>query len=696
MSAVASSLYLAASEAESGKSAVALGLFDLITRRVGRAAVFRPVVRGGEVPDPVVTLLRDRYRLDVPYEDCVGITYDDVHADPERAVADVLARYRELEKHSDAVLVVGTDFTDVGAPTELAFNARLAANLGSPVLAVVPGGGRSAEDVHAAAEVTCWTLRSEHASVVGVVVNRVEPRDLDAVRAVFADGELNGAPVWVLPAEPLLSAPTVGQVAAACDAELLFGDEDLLHREARGFVVAAMTLPRVLDYLTEESVVITPGDREEVLVGLLMADRADTFPSLSGVLLTGGIPLDDPIRRLVEGVGSPLPVLSTAGNTFVTAQRASAVRGAITAGSDRKVQTALALVERHMDGEGLLDRVDVLRSDVVTPLMFSHDLMERARSDRRLIVLPEGDDDRVLRAADTVLRRGIADLVVLGDPSDVAARAARLGLDLSAARVQDPQDPVLREKLAQEYARLRAHKGLTLEAARDIVVDVSYCGTLMVHLGMADGMVSGASHTTAHTVRPAFEVIGTAPGVSVVSSVFFMLLADRVLVYGDCAIVPDPTAEQLADIAVSSARTARQFGVEPRVAMLSYSTGTSGSGADVEKVREATRLARERSPGLDIEGPIQYDAAVDAGVARTKLPDSTVAGRATVFIFPDLNTGNNTYKAVQRSAGAVAVGPVLQGLRKPVNDLSRGATVQDIVATIAITAVQAQSVGVDR
>lgn len=686
---MASSLFVAASEAESGKSAIALGLFDLITRRVRRAAVFRPVVRGGPAPDPVVGLLHARYGLDVPYDACAGVTYDDVHADPERALAEIVARYRALEKQCDAVLVVGTDFTDVGAPTELAFNARVAANLGAPVVAVVPGRDRTADDVASAAELTSSSLRAEHASVVGVVANRVEPAAVDDVRRQLS-ARLDGTPSWVVPNEPLLLAPTVAQVGGACDAELVLGDEALLQREVRGFVVAAMTLPRVLDYLTDDCVVITPGDREEVLVGLLMAHRADTFPSLSGVLLTGGIPLDDSVRRLIEGIGPTIPVLSTACPTFVTAQRASAVRGAITAGSERTIEAALALVEKHLDGASLLDRVDVARTDVVTPLMFSHDLMERARSDRRVIVLPEGDDDRVLRAADVVLRRGIADLVVLGDPDAVTTRATQLGLDLARATLQDPQDPELRERLATEYARLRAHKGVTLDAARDIVADVSYCGTLMVHLGLADGMVSGASHTTAHTVRPAFEVIGTQPGVSVVSSVFFMLLEDRVLVYGDCAIVPDPTTEQLADIATSSAATAERFGVQPRVAMLSYSTGTSGSGADVEKVREATRLARQQRPDLDVEGPIQYDAAVDAGVARTKLPDSTVAGRATVFVFPDLNTGNNTYKAVQRSAGAVAVGPVLQGLRKPVNDLSRGATVQDIVATVAITAVQAQ------
>jgi phosphate acetyltransferase len=327
--------------------------------------------------------------------------------------------------------------------------------------------------------------------------------------------------------------------------------------------------------------------------------------------------------------------------------------------------------------------------------MFEYTLLERARSDRKHIVLPEGGDDRILQAASTLLARDVVDLTILGDEHEVRARAAALGVDVAAAKVVSPTDPELRERFAEEYARLRAHKGVTLEDARDIITDVSYFGTMMVQLGLADGMVSGAQHTTAHTIRPAFEFVKTVEGVSIVSSVFFMALEDRVLVYGDCAVVPDPTSEQLADIAISAAETALKFGIDPRIAMLSYSTGESGSGADVDKVRAATALVRERRPDLLVEGPIQYDAAADAAVAKTKMPESQVAGRATVFIFPDLNTGNNTYKAVQRSSGAIAIGPVLQGLRKPVNDLSRGALVRDIVNTVAITAIQAQGAGTE-
>lgn len=326
----------------------------------------------------------------------------------------------------------------------------------------------------------------------------------------------------------------------------------------------------------------------------------------------------------------------------------------------------------------------------VTPLAFQADLIERARADRKRIVLPEPDDDRVLQAAAQVLAAGIADITFVGDADYVAKRADELGLDLSAAQVVSVNDPAYLERYAEEFARLRAKKGVTLEQAREKVTDVSYFGTMMVHMGDADGMVSGAAHTTAHTIVPSFQIIKTAPGVSVVSSIFLMAMKDRVWAFGDCAVNPNPTSEQLADIAVTSARTAAQFGVTPRVAMLSYSTGTSGSGPDVDVVVEATRLAREKAPELAIEGPIQFDAAVDEAVASKKLPGSEVAGKATVFIFPELEAGNIGYKAVQRSSGALAVGPILQGLNKPVNDLSRGALVEDIVNTVALTAVQAQ------
>jgi phosphate acetyltransferase len=424
----------------------------------------------------------------------------------------------------------------------------------------------------------------------------------------------------------------------------------------------------------------------------MLAHQSGTFPAMAGILLTGGYEFPDSIRRLSEGVQQDLPIAMTDLGTFTTAERLMRVRGPITKDSSRKIESAHRAFAEQVDQAALLSAIDVPASEVRTPLMFEYQLMERARADRRQIVLPESQDDRILEATAILLRRGVANLTLLGDETRVRARASTLGLDLDEAAIVSSSDADLVERFATEYAQARAHKGMTVERAREIVTDISYFGTMMVHLGLADGMVSGAVNTTAHTIRPALEFVKNKPGVNTVSSVFLMCLADRVLVYGDCAVIPEPTTEQLADIAISSAETAQQFGIEPRVAMLSYSTGTSGSGLVVEKVRAATALVAEREPDLLLEGPIQYDAAIDPAVARTKLPDSPVAGRATVFIFPDLNTGNNTYKAVQRSANAIAIGPVLQGLRQPVNDLSRGALVSDIVNTVAITAVQAQAI----
>jgi phosphate acetyltransferase len=369
----------------------------------------------------------------------------------------------------------------------------------------------------------------------------------------------------------------------------------------------------------------------------------------------------------------------------------NAIEGTMAPENKRKTAAALGMVEANVNYGELEQRIIVAKSSRITPLMFEYELIQRAKKERKHIVLPEGTDERILRACEILLLRNVADVTLLGNPNEVGQKITDLGLSLSQIPVIDPANSELRKIFADTYYELRKHKGISYQMAFDAMADDSYFGNMMVHLGHTDGMVSGAVHTTQHTIRPAFEIIKTKQGCSIVSSVFLMCLADQVLVFGDCAVNPKPTAQQLADIAISSAETAKMFSIEPFIAMLSYSTGESGKGEEVERVREATAIVRRLRPDLKVEGPIQYDAAVDASVARTKMPDSKVAGNATVFIFPDLNTGNNTYKAVQRSANAVAIGPVLQGLRKPVNDLSRGCTVTDIVNTVAITAIQAQS-----
>lgn len=709
---MAQSIFITSAEGHSGKSTVALGVLDALSRATPRVGVFRAIARSTVEADYVLEMLLNHDGVDLPYDECIGVTYDDVREDPDAALSTIVERYKAVEAQCDAVVILGSDYTDVGSPAELAYNARIAANLGAPVLLVL--GGRAAQgqpeqlgstiprtpaEMGQIASLALAELAHGRAALVAVVANRADPDHLDEIVAtldavVSASQLVHGAgrvPVWALPEDRFLVAPSVRGVMRSVEGRLVKGDPELLTREVLGVVVAGMSMVNVLPRLTESSIVVVPADRTEVLLATLLANTSGTFPSLAGIVLNGPFPLPDEIDRLIDGLGSPLPIIATDLGTYETTVRIMNTRGRLAADSQRRYDTALANFERFVDTDELTVRLGVARSTVVTPLMFEYELIDRARSDRRRIVLPEGDDDRVLRAAATVLKRGIADLVILGEPFEVRARAIELGIDIQAAEVLSPFDAVHVQKFAEEYARLRAHKGVTYAKAADTVTDVSYFGTLMVHLGLADGMVSGAAHTTAHTIRPAFEIIKTKPGVSVVSSVFLMALADRVLVYGDCAVIPDPTSEQLADIAVSSAATAVQFGIEPRIAMLSYSTGESGSGAEVEKVRAATALVRERAPELLVEGPIQYDAAADAAVAAAKMPGSQVAGRATVFIFPDLNTGNNTYKAVQRSAGAIAIGPVLQGLNKPINDLSRGALVDDIVNTIAITAIQAQS-----
>lgn len=683
----ATAIYIASPEGDTGKSTIALGLLHRLAATVANVGVFRPIVRAGTGRDYILELLLAHSTAGLDYDDCAGVTYQQLHEDPDAAIADIVDRYHRVADKCGAVVIVGSDYTDVASPSELSVNARIAVNLGAPVLLSVRAADRTPGEVAHVVELCLAELTAQHAHTAAVVANRCDPDELADVAAAL---QRFAPKSYVLPEEPLLAAPTVAELRDAVQGELISGDEELLTREVMGMMVAGMTAEHCLERLRESMAVITPGDRSDVVLAIASAHAAEGFPSISCLILNGGLPLHPSIAKLVAGLGLRLPIVATELGTYDTARAASTAKGRVTSASLRKIDTALALMDEHVDVADLLAQLAVPIPSVVTPQMFTHQLQDRARADRRRIVLPEGDDDRILRAAGRLLARSVADLTILGDEPAVRARAAELGLDLSAAVVLNPRTSELCDQFAAQYAELRKKKGVTLEQAREIIHDVSYFGTMLVHNNMVDGMVSGAAHTTAHTVRPAFEIIRTAPDISTVSSIFLMCLADRVLAYGDCAIVPDPTSEQLADIAISSAQTAAQFGIEPRVAMLSYSTGDSGTGADVDKVRAATELVRKRAPELLVEGPIQYDAAVEPSVAATKMPDSPVAGRATVLIFPDLNTGNNTYKAVQRSAGAIAIGPVLQGLNKPVNDLSRGALVEDIVNTVAITAIQAQ------
>ncbi|GAA5014349.1 phosphate acetyltransferase [Streptomyces siamensis] len=685
------SVYVTGIDRGDGRQVVELGVMEILTRQVDRVGVFRPLVHDG--PDRLFELLRSRYRLSQDPATVYGMDYHEASAlqaeqGTDELVSTLVDRFHAVAREYDVVLVLGTDFAATQLPDELALNARLANEFAASVIPVVGGRGQNAESVRAETRNAYRAYDGLGCDVLAMVVNRVAPEDRAEILERL-DSRLP-VPCYVLPDEPALSAPTVAQITQALDGKVLLGDDAGLARDALDFVFGGAMLPNFLRALTPGCLVVTPGDRADLVVGSLAAHSAGT-PPIAGVLLTLNERPSDEILTLAARLAPGTPVVSVAGTSFPTAAELFSLEGKLNAATPRKAETALGLFERYVDTSDLLKRVSAPSSDRLTPMMFEHKLLEQARSDKRRVVLPEGTEERVLHAAEVLLRRGVCELTLLGPVDQIRKKAADLGIDLGGCQIVDPQTSELRDVFAMKYARLRAHKGVTVELAHDVVADVNYFGTLMVEEGLADGMVSGSVHSTAATIRPAFEIIKTKADSKIVSSVFFMCLADKVLVYGDCAVNPDPNAEQLSDIAIQSAATAEQFGVEPRIAMLSYSTGTSGSGADVDKVREATELVRLRRTDLSVEGPIQYDAAVEPSVAATKLPESEVAGQASVLIFPDLNTGNNTYKAVQRSAGAIAVGPVLQGLRKPVNDLSRGALVQDIVNTVAITAIQAQT-----
>jgi phosphate acetyltransferase len=687
---VSDSLYITSTTIRAGKAVIALGTLETLARKVGRIGVFRPIV--DDADDALIALLTDRYQL--VGERSFGLTYADaaVHIDDEgdaRLVAHLVDVFTHMKEAYDFVLVIGTDFTGPSPSTELALNARLATNMGAPVLAVVNGHDLDASEAIHAMDSSTSQLNRLGASVIATIINRVDSQHIDEMRAAFA-AEPHRTPVYVLRDLPVLSALTVEEVASGLHGDVLVGSPESLQREVDTYVAGSGHLQTLLPALSDGALVVASGDRADLAVGTAASALSRDMPTPSGVVLTCGHRPDPMTQSLLEASG--LPVVAVDADTYQTLHALEGLRGEIRSSSRRKIAAALGEFNSGVDVEELSAQIRLSHPDAVTPLMFSTGLLERARADRKRIVLPEGTDERILTAAEELVHAGVVDITLLGNPAEIQAKAVASGLDLTGMEIIDPATSSLHDEFAEEYVRLRAHKGVSLETANDTVVDPSYFGTMLVHSGRVDGMVSGAAHTTAHTIRPALEIIRTTPEASIVSSSFLMCLPDRVLVFADCAVNPDPSAEQLADIAISSADTARAFGIEPRVAMVSYSTGTSGSGSDVDKVREATALVELRRPDLPLAGPIQYDAAVDEGVGAAKLPGNPVAGHASVMIFPDLNTGNTTYKAVQRSAPAVAIGPVLQGLRRPVNDLSRGCTVPDIINTVAITAIQAQQV----
>lgn len=691
-------LYIAAIAPGSGKSLILLGLMELLSRRIEKIGFFRPVVRSQSQNDNDIELIRSRYPLDVPYEAQYALTREELQhwvADGQydKILKRIIEKYKALEPHCDFIVCEGIDSSDIDFAFVDNFDTRVANHLSAPVLLVANGQGNSPIEIVDTVRTEREAFIEADCAIAATIVNRVDPAIRETISQQLASVWSSADPVFTIPEDRAIALPTVKEIFQALAGQWVYGRESQLNREVSHYKVAAMQLPNFLGHLHDGSLIITPGDRADIVLGCLTATLSEHYPNLAGIVLTGGLQLAPAVQQLLSGFRSlSLPIISVEMDTYATATQINTVQAQIAPDNQRKIASALGLFETYIESSQLEACISVPRSERVTPLMFEYELIERAKVQKQHIVFPEGSEERILRASEILLRRGVVEITLLGNEQEIREKIATLGLNLPQIAIADPMQSPWYEDYAATYYALRQHKGITEDYARDVMHDCSYFGTMMVYKGVADGMVSGAQHTTAHTIRPALEFIRTQPGCSIVSSVFLMGLGDRVLVYGDCAVNPNPNAQQLADIAISSAATAQLFGIEPRIAMLSYSTGESGKGADVDKVREATQIVRELRPELKVEGPIQYDAAVDASVAQTKLPESEVAGQATVFIFPDLNAGNNTYKAVQRSANAVAMGPILQGLKKPVNDLSRGCTVTDIVNTVAITAIQAQMV----
>ncbi|EXJ15580.1 phosphate acetyltransferase [Imhoffiella purpurea] len=691
------SVYIAGAGAGSGKSVVVLGIMEMLSTVNRKVGFFRAFAPRGIQPDNLTALIMSRYDLPFPPEMLYGCTVETARqligsGRYEELLKLIMNKFKMLEERCDLVVCAGTDYNGLIQSLEFGFNVDLANNFGCCLVPVVRGFERTPQEAVDALHISQEVVRERGGDVLATIVNGVNPEYCETVRGRVNDMFSDEERVYIFPEQSALGMPTLGEIRQALHAECLYGAGDAMQQVVTNYKIAAMEIPDFLGYIEDGCLIITPGDRADIILASLVADASSAFPRVAGLLLTGGQRPADRVQQLIDGLRrTNVSILQVPEDTFTTAMKVNSIEATVLPGDDRKIAAALGLFEGQVDIDDLRRRVAVHHSERTTPLMFEYELIRRAKSKRQRIVLPEGADERILRAAEILALRQVADLVLLGNPERIQRRVGELGLKIEDIQIIDPATSPDRERYAQTYYELRKHKGISQQMAHDVVEDVSYFGTLMVYLGDADGMVSGATHTTQHTIRPSFETIKTQPSVKLVSSVFFMCLADRVLVYGDCAVNPNPNAEELADIAITSAATAAAFGIEPRIAMLSYSSGSSGKGEDVERVREAVGMVRERRPDLKVEGPIQYDAAVDINVGRSKMPGSEVAGHATVLIFPDLNTGNNTYKAVQRSAGAVAIGPVLQGLNKPVNDLSRGCTVTDIVNTVAITAIQAQA-----
>jgi phosphate acetyltransferase len=691
-------VFIASTEPGSGKSIISIGLVNMLLGKAQKIGFFKPIISEhlADKKDDHIDTILTHFGLPMAYEDTNAFTWQEamrkMETESEGEMMDTIIRkFKFLEEKYDFTIVEGTDYTGEGAAFEFEINVQIAKNLRAPVIIVISGEGKTTAQVVNGAITAIRNFDAREIQVLAIVVNKVNKDTLKDIAELLEEQLPIEILLVIIPENMALQSPTIKEINEKLNGKLLFGKE-FLSNQADHFVTGAMQVPNFLNYLTENVLIITPGDRGDIIIAALQANLSTSYPKVAGIILTAGYEPEEPIIRLIQGSQAVLPIIAVSTGTFQTSNIVGSIRSKITAQNTRKIQLAIDTFNKHINIPELEKRIVTFTPSGITPRMFQYQLVKWAKSNKKHIVLPEGSDVRILKAAARILSEGIADITLLRNREDILTiiRRADINLDLDKARIVNPADDEHYDDYVNTLYELRKSKNVTLEMARDLMTDVSYFGTMMVYRGHADGMVSGAVHTTQHTIRPALQFIKTKPGVSVVSSIFFMCLPDRVSVFGDCAVNPNPTAEQLAEIAISSAESSKRFGIEPRIAMLSYSSGTSGEGEDVEKVRRATEIVKKKRPELKIEGPIQYDAAVDPAVGNSKLPGSEVAGRASVLIFPDLNTGNNTYKAVQRETGALAIGPMLQGLNKPVNDLSRGCTVDDIFNTVVITAIQCQ------
>jgi phosphate acetyltransferase len=702
------SLYISTTEAGSGKALVALGMINLIMRRTTKVSFFRPVIQTDSKKSPASDLLPDRdedielilqhFGLPQTYEESFGLRSDQVNDLMgqhliDQVISIIIEKFKVLESRSDFILCEGSDYLGEGSAFEFNINQEIAKNLGCPILVLGNADNRSLAEAIRPVQIAVDTYHKHGCQIAGILLNKAIPEQVDALKTVLESCYGNtGAVLAVIPFDRKLINPRLQDIARQLQAEVLYG-HDLMGRLTSNFLVAAMQMQNVLNWLKEDSLIITPGDRGDVIVGLIQAHQSTNYPSLAGILLSTGLKLEPSIAKLIEGLPQTLPILSVKTDTYTTVSQIEEIHSTLKPDDYEKIELSMRAFECYVDLARLETQVSLVQSQELTPRLFNYNLVQQAKANLQNIVLPESSDPRILRAASILQSQNIVSITLLGQREDIERVIKQQGiqLDLDNLAIINPATSNQMEEYARTFYALRKHKGATLDISHDYMLDATYYGTMMVYRGDADGMVSGAMHTTQHTIRPALQLIKAKPGVSLVSSVFLMYLGDHVRVYGDCAVNPNPDATQLAEIAIASADTAQSLGIEPRVALLSYSSGDSAKGDDVDKVRQATQIAQTKRPDLMLEGPIQYDAAVDPEVAAQKLPASVVGGRATVLVFPDLNTGNNTYKAVQRETGAIAIGPILQGLKKPVNDLSRGCTIDDIVHTVVITAIQAQS-----